>query len=78
MTAKEMQRRSAKARWNGKTAEARRREMSALVAVAEAATSVSDAVAEGCSSEGEFIIGLNAKLIEALASLTAVREGGAK
>ena len=30
MTAKEMQRRSAKARWSGKTAEARRREMSAL------------------------------------------------
>ena len=30
MTAREMQRRSAKARWSGKTAEARRREMSAL------------------------------------------------
>jgi hypothetical protein len=30
MTAKEMQRRSAKARWSGKTAVARRREMSAL------------------------------------------------
>lgn len=30
MTAKEMQRRSAKSRWGGKTAEARRREMSAL------------------------------------------------
>jgi hypothetical protein len=30
MTAREMQRRSAKARWSGKTAEARCREMSAL------------------------------------------------
>ena len=30
MTAREMQRRSAKARWSGKTAEARRLEMSAL------------------------------------------------
>ena len=30
MTAREMQRRSAKARWSGKTAEARRHEMSAL------------------------------------------------
>lgn len=30
MTAREMQRRSAKARWSGKNAEARRREMSAL------------------------------------------------
>ena len=30
MTAKEMQRRSAKARWSGKTTEARRKEMSAL------------------------------------------------
>ena len=30
MTSREMQRRSAKARWSGKTAEARRREMSAL------------------------------------------------
>jgi hypothetical protein len=30
MTAREMQRRSAKARWSSKTAEARRREMSAL------------------------------------------------
>ena len=53
-------------------------EHAALVAVEESATSVSDAVAEGCSSEGEFIIGLNAKLIEARANLAAVREGGAK
>ena len=30
MTSHEMQRRSSKARWSGKTAEARRREMSAL------------------------------------------------
>ena len=30
MTAKEMQRRSSKARWSGKSAETRRREMSAL------------------------------------------------
>ena len=30
MTAREMQRRSAEARWSGKTAEERRREMSAL------------------------------------------------
>ena len=30
MTAREMQRRSAKARWSGKSAEDRRREMSAL------------------------------------------------
>jgi hypothetical protein len=30
MTAKEMQRRSSKSRWTGKTTEARRREMSAL------------------------------------------------
>ena len=53
-------------------------EHAALLAVAESATSVSDAVAEGCSSEGEFIIGLNATLIEARANLAAVREGGAK
>ena len=34
MTSREMQRRSAKARWSGKTAEARRREMSALAKAA--------------------------------------------
>ena len=38
MTAKEMQRRSAKARWSGKTTEARRREMSALAKVRWAKT----------------------------------------
>ena len=38
MTAREMQRRSAKARWSGKTAEARRREMSALAKVRWAKT----------------------------------------
>ena len=53
-------------------------EHAALVAVAEAATAVSDAVAEGCSSEAEYLIGLNSKLIDALANLAAVREGGAK
>jgi len=38
MTSSEMQRRSAKARWSGKTAEARRREMSALAKVRWAQT----------------------------------------
>ena len=38
MTAREMQRRSAKARWSGKTVEARRREMSALAKVRWAKT----------------------------------------
>ena len=38
MTSREMQRRSAKARWSGKTAEARRREMSALAKVRWAQT----------------------------------------
>ncbi len=38
MTAREMQRRSAKARWSGKTAEARRHEMSALAKVRWAKT----------------------------------------
>ena len=38
MTSREMQRRSAKARWSGKTAKARRREMSALAKVRWAKT----------------------------------------
>ena len=38
MTAREMQRRSAKSRWSGKTTEARRREMSALAKVRWAKT----------------------------------------
>lgn len=38
MTAREMQRRSAKARWSGKTADERRREMSALAKVRWAKT----------------------------------------
>ena len=38
MTAREMQRRSAKSRWSGKSAEARRREMSALAKVRWAKT----------------------------------------
>ena len=38
MTAREMQRRSAKARWSGKTADERRREMSALAKIRWAKT----------------------------------------
>ena len=38
MTAREMQRRSAESRWSGKTADARRREMSALAKVRWAQT----------------------------------------